>query len=139
MRGIYETISDRQRQKDFADKIARTWLCEVVETARAARIDYLCLREKALAALLEIKTRSISSEKFSDSIIGLDKWLTGWRMSKDLRVPFMLAIRFSDRDMFANVSEVDSVRLAISGRTDRGDPLDIAPQVYIPLANFKSF
>jgi hypothetical protein len=84
----------------------------------------------------EVKCRGHAFGKHDSIAVQLSKHLDGWQLHEVTGVPVVLIIEWSDRElMWCDLTKRPD-RTIWWGRTDRGDPNDLAPSAEISLSRF---
>jgi hypothetical protein len=136
MRPIYESAFDKQREDNVRRYIADNYACIYMKTAELAGVDgYLHYPDMNLAALVEIKCRNNSYNKYPTYMLGANKWRNGLTMAKEKNVPFMLVVSFTDGIYITKMK--DNYEIKQGGRYDRGDSMDVEDCIYIPMSDFR--
>jgi len=104
-------------------------------------IDRAMWRDGKVVGWAEIKDRHTTSTYYPTFMMTLAKWKEGGDYFRITQIPFLIIVRFTDDViMWTNYSDInvmDDITFGVSGRTDRNDPNDISPMVYIPMTYFK--
>jgi len=135
-RQIYETEEHLAAQAGVAAAVGAAWKCVPVPTPRLSGLDYLLLRDGNIRGFVEVKTRPTLAGKYSDYMIGARQWYSNMKFAEQCSLPMLLVVSFADGIQWVNAIGTP-VREGIGGRRDRGDPLDIAPVVFIDMTRFK--
>jgi len=136
MRPIYETAQDRQREDGVREYISSSYACTYIKSDRLAVVDgYLFNHKQELVAVVEIKCRNNTHNKYPTYMISAVKWRNGLQLAKDRGVIFLLVVSFTDGIYVTKVK--DSYEVKQGGRYDRGDFKDIEDCIYIPMSNFR--
>lgn len=135
-RPTYESSGDRSRELTFADEIGESWGCVLRKTPPYYHVDFMGLQHEGQGAkirfFVEMKHRNIKSTQYPTYLLSLKKWLNMNLISKHGGVPVVLAVRFTDRDLFMYVTG-ETFPLSYMGRTDRDDDADLEPCIAIPM------
>lgn len=136
MRPIYETAQDRQREDGVREYISNNYACTYIKSDRLATVDgYLYSPKQELVAVVEIKCRNNTHNKYPTYMISAVKWRNGLQLAKDRGVIFLLVVSFTDGIYVTKVK--DSYEIKQGGRYDRGDFKDIEDCIYIPMSDFR--
>lgn len=136
MRKIYETDADRQRQERVASQLETSWGCKYRKSVNLACVDGgLFNRRGDLKALIEIKTRRNSSNKYPTYMLSARKWREALKLSEEYAVPFLLIVEFTNGTYAVKIKNDYPVNKG--GRYDRGDAMDVEDCIYIPMSDFR--
>lgn len=137
-RPIYETEATLSAERLFAEKIQGCWRCTLDKLPRKYGIDFMARRNGILAAWVELKCRTTYRTQYAEYMLSLDKWMHGRAIARDTGAPFLLAVRFTDCDMFLDCNDTIQIKIGFQGRTRQTrDWQDIEPCVFIPMRNFR--
>ena len=136
MRPTYENTSTLKHESTFAVDLGRVWRCLLVKVPVKYCIDTVAMRNGSPVAWVELKNRDASSNAFGEYMLALSKWKEGRELAAATKLPFMLAVRWSDCDTCVRLDGEAKIRLGFGGRVDRGDWQDKEPMVYIPMSQF---
>lgn len=141
---IYESHSDRRRQQEVIEFIARRWSCTPISSHPMAQHDYALCRhdhkdDRLYAhAYVEVKCRS---EHRPDYWLSKAKWDYLMDLSNMTNRPAFLVVHCakSDRIRYAKVGvEQFYPKVIQAGRLDRpNDPNAIEDMVVLPMARFR--
>jgi len=135
MRPIYETRENRQEEQDVADRLAAAWKASIIKFPRLAKVDRLVTLNGEARAWLEIKCRRNRMDAYPTYMISSRKIQDGLDLSEATKIPFILAVSWSDGVCWTKVESMYPTRSG--GRVDRGDAQDIEMVCDIPIAQFK--
>ena len=139
-RPTYETENTKNAEREFCATLASVWGVRMVEMAPQYQIDRLLFRGGADAvAALEVKCLNKTSakcEQYGDIFLNLEKY-TALMVYAGLGIPSIFAVRLIDGDYFCKLRPGDQFTVRHTGRTDRGDLLDIKPVVRLLWGGFK--
>ena len=139
-RPVYETEKTKQAEREFCASLASAWGVRMVEMAPQYQIDRLLFRaEEDAVAALEVKCLNKTSSKcaqYGDIFLNLEKY-TAMMVYAGLGLPSIFAVRLIDGDYLCKFSPTDKFAVRHTGRTDRGDILDIKPVVRILWERFQ--
>jgi hypothetical protein len=140
IRPVYETDKTKKAEREFCDNLAGAWGVTMIEMAPQYHIDRLLFRgEPDAVAALEVKCLNKTSTKcaqYGDIFLNLEKH-TAMMAYAGLGLPSIFAVRLIDGDFFCRLSHTDKLAVRHTGRTDRGDILDIKPVVRILWERFR--
>ena len=139
VRGRYETESTINSENQIAKYIEAVWKCFLRKLTLPYRIDFALEKDGAVRAWLEIKCRNYPSTRYPTLMISVLKWETGILHAQATRLPFIIAVKFSDGFKFYQYSAQHEVSFKWGGRIrDQRDTSDIEPVVHIPMELFKT-
>jgi hypothetical protein len=136
MRPVYENKEDSKREADVAKILEKSWKCDLIKMPPKSPFDYAAKRGKLIEAIVEIKTRTNTFQKYPTYMISAEKVCACMQRSIYLRVPFYLVVQFTDGVYYWS-SNQEGFTLDVGGRTDRGDTLDLEMVCHIPIDHFK--
>ena len=137
VRPLYETDEDRGREGSFIEELCIAWQCEARKLPMHYKLDFAMIRDGTIKAFLETKVRNYTMDYFDAYMLSMSKVLAAQEYSAFADVPSLLAVRWSDGDGFIALNRLEDFNVGFGGRADRGDPQDIEPVVFIPIANFR--
>lgn len=140
MRLIYETPSDLATEAAILDKYvrdqksrSRVYLKWFKLPAHRYCIDAaLCNMQDVVRGWVEVKARVGDPDLYDEWYVSLFKIRSGLDLLATTDLPFILLFDWSGRTFKANLTSVFRCRVGWSGRTDRNDPQDVEPVVYLP-------
>jgi len=138
-RPIYETPEDIIReasiQEEFIEAVyGDNELVKAIKLPKFYAIDYALTKYNGqIVGWLEIKSRTIPSNKYSSYILSYRKWREGISISQESGLPYYLAVKWTDKLGVITFPNSIQTNLVIGGRIDRSDPDDIEPMVEIPI------
>src|ERR1051325_4779310 len=104
MGSLYESESSRQNEDRIASRIASQWDCAPRKLTVPYRVDFALESGGEIKAWLEVKCRSYPSTRYSTLMISVLKWETGILHAQATRLPFIIAVKFSDGFKFYQYS-----------------------------------
>lgn len=131
-RPLYETREDVERENEIARAIGAYFKCELVKLPIAYRLDWIALRDDAPVAWIEAKRRFKTLEQYGDTFLSLQKVLAARELNLVSNVRCLFVVQFDDCLAYADILKPPTRRIAVRGRTDRGDWQDVEPVVLIP-------
>jgi hypothetical protein len=137
MRQLYESKEDRSNEREVASRLASIKACDFKKLPMAYYIDWVFLRNQKPVAIAEVKCRSNPSTQYPTLMLSLAKWMHGKQLAKELSVPFLVIIRWTDGIFWHEASDKSLISHGFGGRTDRNDDQDVEPVVYIPINHFR--
>lgn len=132
-RPVYETASTLRDEADTVAVIERAWRCKARKLPRAYRLDYALTRDGEVVAWAEVKCRG---KRYDSYMLSLHKWTAALELAARTDLPALLVVRWPDGVHFAPFEDRVE-RVAIGGRTDRGDWQDVEPVVLLPSQRFR--
>ena len=142
----YETPEDEARQEVVQEKLRKYTGNEIltvpksyhVDCCEATRYDHDLIGWWNVTGWWEIKCRDNSSSCYPTLMISLQKIMRGIEISNFTKLPFRLAIQYTDKLMIADVDKNIPIGYKWGGRTVKTrDPADIEPVIHIPMSHFK--
>lgn len=121
--------------------MGRLWGCQIIKLPYKDWVDCIALKKGEVTFILEIKCRTNSMKEYSTYMLSAGKIAHGLMYANLARVHFILAVQFTDAEMFCDITSLDAsmekiIKYGVGGRTDRGDPQDIEMVGYIPMDRF---
>ena len=139
-RPVYETGETKQAEREFCDSLAGVWGVTMAELPPQYQIDRLLFRSgKDAVAALEVKClnkTSTTCAEWGDIFLNLEKY-TALVSYAALGLPSFFAVRLIDGDYFCELRPTDVYAVRYTGRSDRGDALDIKPVIRILWEQFR--
>ena len=142
VRPIYETRRDRDAERAFAVHIGKKWNLRPRQEGLLAGHDFDFLNEQGVVVVrMEIKVRTCTFHTYDTVMISSNKILGPAEASKRTGILHVLAMRYTDRDVYAVVNDalVQESEIATGGRYDRGDPQDVTEVFLMPTRLFQPF
>lgn len=133
-RPIYQSAETLADELEVALDMAARWGATARKIPRAYRVSWVLLRDSKPIAWVEIKTRSAT---FSEFMISLGKVREGIALANDTGIPFVLVVKFPIGTYWTIPGAEDLRSIGFGGRTDRADPEDFEPMVFIPRRKFQ--
>ena len=91
-----------------------------------------------LKGFVELKKRLFKSTKYNDSLINLNKWMKAKELRDCTGLPTILAVRYTDRDMYCNLTDNTTYFVKWGARTKQTrDWQDVQPACHIVIEEFK--
>ena len=137
-RPIYEEETDRIKEQEVADLIARKWarkVDKVVQMPKLFPCDMALVKDQKVVAFVEVKSRSFSRHKYDDLMFEVKKSATLFSIATITDKPMFIVCDMTDCVLFTQLQA--GYPCIISGRGDRDDSEDIQPQFLIPLSQFQ--
>lgn len=137
MRPFYEGSSDRAAEDSIADRFAALRGRRQFRFPVGATVDRVLVDDAGvITALLEIKSRRTPMGMYSDYNVSEERMNLYRLTAARLNLPALLVVQWADRCGYLDVRRAPFQKLAIGGRTDRGDKRDIEPMVHYGLDAF---
>lgn len=137
MRQLYESSEDRSNEREVASRLALLQKCDFKKLPMAYYIDWVFLRNQKPVAIAEVKCRKNPSAQYPTLMLGLAKWMHGKELAKELAVPFLVVIKWTDGLFWHSANQHTQISHGFGGRVDRNDDQDVEPVVFIPINNFR--
>lgn len=140
---IYETNSDRERERAFMRDLEKRLNCKMLKLPYHWQIDCIAARkdyhrELWATAYCELKCRNIGSKDYPTIVLTEKKALTGIKLATHAGIPFSFFVRFKDGDKFVNLSSLKGFRRELwKARNHAHDPKDTKVVVHIPIELFR--
>lgn len=129
----YETVDDLYEELEVADLLCAHLGAQAVKLPLYSRADVLLHKDGEAVAIVEIKRRNISTAKFSEYMLGMDKYKALCRWA-DKGFKTYLLVRWTNAVGYIEIPTEHSS--GEGGRYDRGDINDTGEMAYIPVDNF---
>ena len=130
-----QSLADEERIiKSFCDGVKIESGQEFIpwKLPRRYKVDYaLCSDTKVIRAYAEVKKRDIPSDKYKEIILSFEKYDAMVRL-QEYGFKCVLIFEFHDGIFHLDVKSLAECRVGMSGRTDRNDPDDTEPCIWIP-------
>jgi hypothetical protein len=136
-RPTYETPETLANEKriigEFCEKMWETTGKHPIpfKLSKNDRIDYALSVNGRVTSWAEVKKRSVTVDEYKELIMSFSKYNALHRMM-DHGFKSLLVFEFNDGIHWLNVKELDKPKVSIHGRTDRDDPADQEPVIWIP-------
>tara|TARA_B100000482_G_scaffold36894_1_gene23328 strand:- start:592 stop:1029 length:438 start_codon:yes stop_codon:yes gene_type:complete len=134
-RPIYETEGDRLNESFLKTKLEKIWNCKLIKLPKKSMLDFCAERDKEIVAFIEMKHRSKPSGSYPTYMLSLAKLQAAKRLHQDTGKLCLLVVQWTDLLEMVDLAKCD-FRIAMGGRTDRGDSQDIEPVAHIPFSGF---
>ena len=135
-RPVYESASDRKKERSFAQKIEKVTGSFLKKTPPFYHVDFMGLEKIRSGAKLkffvEVKHRKIDHNKYDTYMLSLKKWINMNLIRRYGGLPVFLAIRYLDLDLCLPVTD-EVFPISYMGRLDRGDESDMEPCIMVPI------
>lgn len=135
---IFKTPEDEEHESAVAAKVETAWSCRLHSFGKLCPIDWWAERDGRMVGLLELKSRTHSSDTYPTVFLNVRKWLALTLAEVGLGVPAIFAVEFTDRLCYIPLSEVDGTQIAIGGTKHLvKSRSDIEPVVLVPIASMR--
>jgi hypothetical protein len=134
-RPIYETEDDLSNERRVANLLERKWKCNLVKLQPRDEFDFAAVREDTVTGFVEVKHRQVPTWQYPNYFISMKKILAAHQTFQATGIAVVLAVQFNDALGFTAISS-KKYPVKMGGRYDRGDPQDVEPVSFIPLADF---
>lgn len=138
-RPIYESQVDLTHENKMKTFLEAKWNCTLHKVPLKYQVDWLAMRGKDPMAFVEFKHRDkLSINAYPRYMISLDKWMKAKQLSKEVEIPFIMVITFTEGTYYGVFAHngLHDVTYGFGGRYDRGDAQDVEPMIYLPLKKF---
>ena len=134
MRQIYESQTDKSNEYKVSEVISKAWKVNLHKLPISYRLDFLITKDNKAKAIVEIKTRKNSYNKYPTLLLSLSKWNHGIEYTVLNKLKFILVVMFTDGIFYYTYSDQDKFEIKWGGRTlNTRDSADIEPVVHIPI------
>lgn len=131
----FATDEDRRNENAVSTILEATWKCELRPFGTLSPLDRYAIRDGRMVAIVEIKCRSHSSDRFATVFLNLRKWNSMMLACVGHGVPAVFVVKFTDRTGFINVAEIDASRIKIAGCSQRvKSGSDIEPVIEVEVS-----
>jgi hypothetical protein len=132
---IFKSAEDEAHEDSVAREIEEAFACQVRSFGRLALVDWYAIRDGRMVAVLELKSRTHSSDTYPTVFLNVRKWLALTQASLGLGVHAIYVVRFTDATRWVSLTEVDATKHAIGGTLrivkSRND---IEPVIHVPVS-----
>lgn len=137
---IFKTREDDSNEHKVAEIVEKHWGCDLISLGALAPIDWCAIRGDRLVGVIELKTRTHNSSKFSTVFLNFRKWLALTLAEVGLGVPAIFIVQFTDTLKWIRVSVVSTNEVRVTGcnRIVKSRN-DIEPVIEVVVADMKSF
>ena len=139
-RPMYETEANLENERRAKQFLEERWSCVLHKVPLKYQVDWMAMRGDNPMAFIEYKFReNLSFYKYPRYMISLDKWMKAKQLSKEVEVPFVMVITFTEGTYYGSFDNTMTLEMkyGFGGRYDRGDAQDVEPMVFLPLNIFK--
>lgn len=136
---IFATLADTAAEDRVAAALAVSWRCELHRFGALAPIDWWAARHGRVVALVEVKSRSHTADRFSTVYLNVRKWLSLQLAAVGLGVPSFFVVAFSGGDVrWVDIATVDATRVVIGGCSHRVKSRgDVEPVIEVPISTLR--
>jgi hypothetical protein len=134
MRPIYEKDQDRTNELAVAQLYATNGVV-AVQTKKLADFDVAFLRDDRVVCVAEIKCRNNPMSAYSTYLISADKIGRLNAFARNHKVVALVIVSWSCGAV-GHVTMPTQYHLAVGGRIDRNDPMDVEIVAHIPISSF---
>lgn len=136
-RPLFETELDKKKEMGFLEKLQKHLNCGFCKLPIYYGLDYACVNGETICGWLEIKCRNNCMDAYPTYMISLHKWMKGIELNAKTNKPFLIAVRFLDKDAIFKYNNQE-VSIVYRGRTiSPRDWQDREPVAMIPMHFFK--
>lgn len=132
---VFNRGLDRENERVVAAQMEAAFKCTVHDFGSLNDVDFWLEKDGALAAYVEMKTRTQSSTKFPTVYLSIRKWLAMNLLSVGVEVPCLFVVKFSDEVRWINLKDVDARSTHICERSDHRAANDREPVVLVPVSD----
>lgn len=138
MRPVYESTETLEAEARLAKRCSDEWRVRMVKLPFSYQIDFAIDKEhQPVKAWAEVKCRNCPRDAHASYIISLLKWDALMRAQELTDLPSYIVFGWTcGAAGWIRADRLDR-RITISGRTDRNDPADIEPVLWIGRDQFK--
>jgi len=135
MRPLYESSKDLSNELRVSNILKDCWDVVFVKLPMAYHVDWAVVRGTEIKAFAEFKRRHNPKDRYPTFMISLNKFKNGRGLGKEIGVPFLIIVEWNDGLYYCDTEAVDRT-YGFGGRSDRGDPQDKEPVVFIDTKAF---
>lgn len=135
---LFATRNDAAAEDATARLVEQTWGAELHKFGPLAPIDFYAMRHGRVVGVLELKTRTHTSDRYPTVFLNVRKWLALRMASMGLGVPAVFVARFEDGARWIGVEQVDASKARMGGclRVVKAAS-DIEPVIEVPVASMR--
>ncbi len=139
MRPMHETKENLSNEQEVKQAIEGRFNVELNKLPISYRMDFMAFTGGKPSSVVEVKCRKkASSTTYPCFMLALGKWNAGIDYTMKNNIAFTLVGKYTDGIFYYKYKETDKVDIKwLNGRSDRNDPDDKEPCVYIPMELFK--
>jgi hypothetical protein len=139
-RPIYESESDRKRERKVAEIVEQHFKCQLRKAPALFAIDFVAVRNGKPVAWVEIKCRNYSMARIGQMggyLISIKKLIAAKQLFEITGLKLALIVAATDGVYCHLISDFTVKNLTIGGRTDRGDTEDVEPCALLDVSKFR--
>jgi len=139
MRPRYETVDDRQRQREVISYLSAATGTTAVETPPLTHWDYEMVRDGRVLALVEVKVRKCSRTTYPTFMVSEGKATTLRDQAIAAGCAGGFLVNWIDAAGWLRIDTLapDGWSVGSGGRFDRGDAMDVERVVRFPIDGFR--
>jgi len=138
VREQYETQADLSNEQEVADVLSDAWKIDLHKLPISYRLDFFVTKEGKGKAVVEVKSRNNTHDKYPTLMLSLSKWNHGIDFALCNKLAFVIAAKYTDGVFYYKYSDKDEFSIEWGGRTvHTRDSADIEPVVHIPINKLK--
>lgn len=139
MRTMHESKENLSNEQEVKQAIEGTFHVKLNKLPISYRMDFMAFRDNKPTSVIEVKCRKkASSTTYPCFMLALGKWNSGIDYTIKNNIRFFLVGKYLDGIFYYKYKPTDKVDIKwFNGRSDRDDPDDKEPCVYIPMELFK--
>lgn len=138
--GTYSFASSKDSESEIsvAKLVEARWNCELHHFGKLSPIDWYATRHGRVTAVIEMKTRSHSADRFLTVFLNVRKWLALSLAEAGLGVPALYIVSFADEQRYIRVNEINASQMRVGGcRRVVKASSDIEPVIEVPVNAMK--
>lgn len=136
---LYCADADISHEREVACQIEKAWGCELHAFGKLCPVDYYAVRDGRFVGVVEIKSRSHSSDKYPTVFINVRKWLSLMLCHTAMGCPAVYVVKFTDVIRWIDVNAIDARAIEIGGcRQLVKSSSDIEPVVHVEISSMKA-
>lgn len=139
VRPLYETEENIENELGVIPLLQKQWNCTILRTDKLSYRDFDLVRDGKVVAIAEFKKRTNTKATYPTYMLSSAKFQLITAAANRLKVPALLIVEWTDQIGYVALSKLKHGDFVVKagGRTDRNDPQDIEPVIYINLGLFK--
>ena len=111
---------------------------ELISLGDLSPIDWVANKFGRVVGYIELKTRHHTSDKYPTVFLNVRKWLALMLTEIGTGTPSLFVVRFTDKLMKINVSDIDARNMRMGGCKKRvKSENDIEPVIEVPIEDMK--
>jgi hypothetical protein len=135
MRPLYESSKDLSNELRVSNILKNCWDVGFLKLPMAYHVDWAVVRGTEIKAFAEFKRRHNPKDRYPTFMISLNKFKNGRGLGQEIGVPFLIIVEWNDGLYYCDTEAVART-YGFGGRSDRGDPQDKEPVVFIDTKAF---